>query len=477
MINNKRLSSTILLFSILFISSYQCFSQENPKFRIRINDYPVEGIQKSLVLLVEFPDVSFSTMENAHDYFYGLLNEENFTYENGANGSARDYFKACSDNTFDPDFIVIGPIMMPKESSYYGADINRILDSNIHELVIDAATIADELIDFSEFDNDQDGEVDNIYIFYAGYSQADTGISDAIWPNSNFLLDNRGVSLNLDGKWINHYAMSNEIRGINSDKQMPVGIGVFIHEFSHVLGLTDHYDSNFASNRPGVDNWDTMAAANYFNNMHTPPLFSAFERAELGWLEYSELEDTDNGEKFTLLPLEDDNFAYRVIVPQTNGKEYFILENRQQKGWDSFLPGHGLLVWHIDMDDDAWLNNQVNTDPTHNRVDIIEADGYESVNNFDGDPFPGKRKVTEYTFKSWKNEEIFSLSEIEESEEGTISFVFLMSEAGIDTINEVNSYDCSAKFFDINGREVSKDFKGLLIEQKPDGSVKKILNR
>ena len=477
MINHKRLYSSIFLLLILLISYYQSFSQENQKPRIRINDYPVEGVQKSLVLLVEFPDISFSTMDNAYDYFYRLLNEENFTYENGANGSARDYFKACSNNIFDPNFVVVGPIMLPKESSYYGADINRVLDANIHELVVDAATIADELLDFSEFDNDLDGEVDNIYIFYAGYSQADTGISEAIWPNSNFLLDNRGISLTLDGKVINHYAMSNEIRGRSSNKEMPVGIGVFIHEFSHVLGLTDHYDSNFASNRPGVNNWDTMGSANYFNNMHTPPLFSAFERAELGWLEYIELKYDDNNREFMLLPLEDVNSAYRVIVPETNEKEYFILENRQQKGWDSFLPGHGLLVWHIDMDDEAWLNNQVNTDPTHNRVDIIEADGYESENNFEGDPFPGKRKVTEYTFKSWKNDDVFSLSEIEESEDGKILFVFCMNEAGYNNINQLSTYNENVKYFDINGKEVSKDYKGIVIELKSDGSVKKIINR
>lgn len=441
--------------------------------KIRISNYPTLGERKALVLLVEFEDVKFSTVADANEYFDGLLNTPGFQHENGADGSARDYYMASSDGKFLPDFVTVGPIVLPKASAYYGGNTGGWLDEHAHEMLPEACRLIDNEIDFSEFDEDGDGELDNIYVFYAGYAESDTGIGDNIWPQSNMLFTNKGIDLVLDGVRVNHYACSNEIRYDGSANPMPVGIGTFVHEFGHVLGISDHYDSTFAGKRIGVDNWDTMAAANYYNNMHTPPLFSAFERAELGWLEYEELTADLNGQTFTLAPLSDENRAYRVTVPCTDGNEYFVLENRQQQDWDTYLPGHGLLVWHIDMDRDAWINNQVNTDPAHNRVDIIEADGYESVNNLAGDPFPGKRKVTDFDFHGWNGEEVFSLSEISESN-GDVSFKVSFPTAGVQDI-QGESDECEK--YDLTGRKISSSFKGICIIKSADGTVRKAIAR
>lgn len=113
-------------------------------------------------------------------------------------------------------------------------------------------------------------------------------MADVIWPHSNTLDDGLGYDLRLDGITISRYACSNEIR-YGSQPLMPVGIGTFVHEFGHVLGLLDHYDTSYNSGRTGVSAWDTMAAASYNDNQNTPPTFSAFERAELGWLKYDDI--------------------------------------------------------------------------------------------------------------------------------------------------------------------------------------------
>lgn len=448
--------------------------QAAPK-RIRISDYPVIGRCKSLVLLVDFNDVRFSTLPDAYSYFNGLLNEEGFRYDNGADGSARDYYLASSAGKFDPDFVVVGPITLPKNRAAYGADDEGWLDLRGHEMVMDACILADSTIDFRDFDLDEDGEVDNVYVFYAGYGQADTMDSDALWPQSNLLYTNKEVDLILDGVRINHYAYSNELRYEGSSKPaMPVGIGTFVHEFGHVLGISDHYDSSLSGARPGVDNWDTMAAANYFNNMHTPPLFSAFERGELGWLDYSNLTEANNGDIVILNPLDESNMAYRVPVAGSSGQEYFILENRRQRGWDTYLPGQGMLVWHIDMDEDAWLSNNVNTDPSHNRVDIVEADGYESINNLAGDPFPGKRNVRQFAFTDWKGNNVFSITDLVEDDEGTISFRFSSTE--FTNVNETGRSDVSqTHIYDLIGQPVDSSYHGFVIAVYPDGTSRKYL--
>lgn len=458
---------------------YRSLRKQAVQKRIRISDYPAQGAGKALVILAEFEDVKFTTEPDALTYFNALLNDEGFSHENGADGSARDYYIESSFGSFQPDFIVVGPVTMPNKSAYYGEDAYGWLDVKAHEMVAEACRMVDEMIDFSEFDLDGDGEVDNIYLFYAGLGQSETMEAPAIWPQSNMLYDTKDYDLTLDGVRINHYAYSNELTCNATGKPQPVGIGTFVHEFGHVLGISNHYDSTFAGKRPGVDNWDTMAAANYFNNMHTPPLFSAFERAELGWLEYTELTADDSGSLLTLPPLQESNMAYRVTVDLTDGKEYFILENRQQTGWDKFLPGHGMLVWHIDMNEEAWLNNQVNTDSNHNRVDIIEADGYESLNNLEGDPFPGKRKVSDFAFTAWSGDETFHLTEISENEDGEISFKFYMPDDDINGIDRLISSPESipAQIFDLMGNRVDEDYHGITIRRQADGSVQKIVKK
>lgn len=404
------------------VSSLVSRSSSNPQEE-KLNNFPTTGEVHSLVILVQFADTKFSTVgSDAHQFFNSMLNEPGFTYSNGANGSARDFYVNSSNGKFQPQFDVIGPVTLPKKYSYYGANKGSSTDNPValEEFVREACTLADPLVDFSQYDHNQDGFIDNIYFFYAGKGEADSGDGNAIWPHSAYYADiakEAGVtqkSLKLDGIEVGNYTCSNEINGTLITPQ-PAGIGTFVHEFGHVLGLADHYDVNYGITTFAPGSFDTMAQASYNNNGNTPAAFSAYERACLGWLDLTVLK---NGvDTLNVLPdLNDSNKAYMVPVGGTNDQEYFIMENRQQKGWDAFIPGHGMLLWHIDYDAKAWEKNELNITGTHQRVDIVEADNKLTDNTRSGDPFPGTSNVTQCNLTSWAGGKVMSLDDIEEKD-------------------------------------------------------------
>lgn len=394
----------------------------NPQ-KEKLNNFPTIGEVHSLVILVQFADTKFSTVgSDAHQFFNNMLNEPGFTYSNGANGSARDFYLNSSNGRFQPQFDVIGPVTLPEKYSYYGANKGSSVDNpaRLEQFVREACTLADPLVDFSQYDHNQDGYIDNIYFFYAGKGEADSGDGNAIWPHSAYYSDmakDAGLSetsLKLNGVEVGNYTCSNEINGTLITPQ-PAGIGTFVHEFGHVLGLADHYDVNYGMTTFAPGSFDTMAQASYNNNGNTPAAFSAYERACLGWLDLTVLE---NGvDSLNVLPdLNDSNKAYVVPVGGTNDEEYFIMENRQKKGWDAFIPGHGMLLWHIDYDAKAWEKNELNITGTHQRVDIVEADNKLTDNTRAGDPFPGTSNVTQCNLTSWAGGKVMSLDDIEEKD-------------------------------------------------------------
>lgn len=394
----------------------------NPQ-KEKLNNFPTIGEVHSLVILVQFADTKFSTVgSDAHQFFNNMLNEPGFTYSNGANGSARDFYLNSSNGRFQPKFDVIGPVTLPEKYSYYGANKGSSVDNpvRLEEFVREACTLADPSVDFSQYDHNQDGFIDNIYFFYAGKGEADSGDGNAIWPHSAYYSDmakDAGLSetsLKLNGVEVGNYTCSNEINGTLITPQ-PAGIGTFVHEFGHVLGLADHYDVNYGITTFAPGSFDTMAQASYNNNGNTPAAFSAYERACLGWIDLTVLK---NGvDTLNVLPdLNDSNKAYVVPVRGTNDAEYFIMENRQQKGWDAFIPGHGMLLWHIDYDAKAWEKNELNITGNHQRVDIVEADNKLTDNTRAGDPFPGTSNVTQCNLTSWAGGKVMSLDDIEEKD-------------------------------------------------------------
>ena len=348
--------------------------------------FPTIGAVKGLVLLVEFADNEFEYEQTDFDR---MMNEPEFS-EYESTGCAADFFAFQSMGRFTPSFDVVGPIKLSRNMSYYGSNSYGGNDSNPAEMIVDACNIAhdDFDIDFSQYDFDDDGYVDFVYAIYAGYGESYGAPSYTIWPHQSTLEDNY-ITLTLDGKTVNRYACSCELKyttGIVIE-----GIGTFCHEFSHVLGLPDFYQTN-SGNETQFGEWSIMDQGCYNNNSRTPAGYSGFERYCLGWLEYEDI--TEAAIIDTLPALSTSNRAMRLTSDDPD--EYFVLETRQQTDWDSYLPAEGLMITHIHYDETIWQNNSVNNSSSHPRYYLMAADGTHGYNS-DGDLFPGTSGNTQFT--------------------------------------------------------------------------------
>ncbi len=345
------------------------------------------GETHPLVILVAFSNKSFS-MSDPLAYYEDFLNGDNFT-KDGGTGSCRKFYMDGSNNQYQPTFDVYGPATISSYSTY-GANDAWGNDKAPEQMVIDACKKLDSQIDFSKYDTNGDGKVDNIYIIYAGAGEASYGAESTIWPHQWTLTD-AGSSLTLDGVKIDSYGCCNEY-----DQTKPSGIGTFCHEFGHVLGLPDLYSVSYNSAQyltPG--SWNVMDYGSYNNDGRTPCTFGVYERNAFGWVDPIIL---DGASTISLENILDSNTCAAVLTSSKN--EFFLLENRQQTGWDKYLPGHGLLIWHIDYSASVWSNNVVNNTASHQYVDIEEANG--KANNDDdsvmaGYPFPGTSRKTSFT--------------------------------------------------------------------------------
>lgn len=438
-------------------------SSRRAPMRIGTGTFPTTGNLKGIILLVEFSDNEFQPMHTA-DIFNNVMNEPGCT-QYGATGSARDYFVDQSGGLFTPDFDVIGPIKMPKKMSYYGANDRNGQDSHPAEMVRTACEKAAEEfnVDFSKYDFNDDGDIDFVYVIYAGYAESYGASSNTIWPHASDVTY-YGENCTLNGKNLGRYACSSELKFISGDTLE--GIGTFCHEFSHVLGQADHYNTRYPSSiQLGV--WDIMDQGNYNNDSHTPPAYSAFERQLLGWMDIEEI-DTPS-ERLELPELTLNRKAYRISTPNEN--EYFTLENRQQIGWDAYLPAKGLMIMHIAYDQSAWDGNFVNSG-TVSRYDLVEADGTQGSDTAtDLYPIPGNDSFTDYTSPSSltvdgkPTEKGVSLIR---DENGLITFRFML-----DKLSAPEAYDpvdIGSTWFDAvwspveNAREYSIEIKEVLPE-------------
>ena len=357
--------------------------------------YPLKGSPKSLVILANYTDIKFKST-TAKDDYSRLLNEVGYSDFNGT-GSARDYFMECSNNQFSPDFVVVGPVDLPQNARYYGeqfGDNNH--DRNPEQMIIDACRAADPLVDFTDFDTDGDGRVDNVFVYYAGHNQAEGGGDWTIWPHRSKVYS----SVVLDGVRLNDYACTSEFRGASGSTRC--GIGTFCHEFGHVLSLPDFYDTDYAHNQPTLGRWDIMDQGSYNNDGCTPPSYSSYERFSLGWLTPDVLSEETI---YSLEPLITSNKAYMVTATKQhnlsatdpNPKEFWMIENRRRKGMDQWgLPAEGLLVTHVVYNRTNWNYNRPNGDADNMGVEIVCAasNTYSPARN----TYPGQDRVTKCDF-------------------------------------------------------------------------------
>ena len=372
--------------------------------RINYNNF------KGLVILVNFADRSF-TLDNPQEFFQKLTSEAHYTdaslthYPVPVEGSARDYFRDNSLGMFDPTFDVVGPVTISKNAADVGGQ--NMTNNTLASMFKEALNQLNSTVNFSEYDLDNDGYIDICYSIFAGYgSYVQGNNSGYIWPHASNWTGGYATWMGMpkyDGKSFGRYACSVEIQDLETlaaQHQYLDGIGTICHEFSHVLGLMDHYDSNYAEGgtAPTAGKWDVMDGGADHNYGLTPAGYNCFERYQLGFCEPQLLEVAGD---YTLQPFATSNESFMVKTKKNN--EEFFIENRQQTGWDRFLPSHGLLAWRADTSSPSkWKSNEVNITPGTMCFELLCANGnsVESANA----PFPGSGNVmdlTDYSNEAW----------------------------------------------------------------------------
>lgn len=258
------------------------------------------------------------------------------------------------------------------------------------------------------------------FLFAGGGSNFSGNDSRLLWPHASTVL-----SKSLDGVKFGRYACSTELYGRPQSKIID-GIGTICHEFSHVLGIADLYDtdgtgSGGSSVTPGK--WSLMAQGSYLNQSRTPCTYSAYERYAAG---FSTPEKLNKKGTYTVSPITSSNKGYRLDSNTDN--EFFLIESRKQEGWDAYLPGEGMLIWRVDSTNaDVWEYNKVNCNPKHSYYQLLRATG--GTTDSDADPFPGTGNVTAIdnttspNLCSWNGRmSDFGISEIARSADGSVSF-------------------------------------------------------
>ena len=362
--------------------------------------------KRGLILLVAFKDTPFSTPKDTIDsMMMGNHFTRNYEYTYSgrsfsvvSEGSARQYFEASSFGQYSPIFEVAGPVTVANTASYYGSSYKV----RTKELVVDACKQLrnNKTVDFSQYDEDNDGFVDYVYVIYAGYGSHDNKEykGKAIWPHAGTISD----TATYNGKKLSTYACGSEM---NYWSKTYYGIGVFCHEFSHVLGLPDFYNTDAYAHKT-LGNWDIMDQGPYVNDANTPPLYSAYERFFMGWMTPRILTEPENVELHDLAATNEALLISPSGTHNLNGETpnpttFYLLESHRKEGWHAHCPGEGMLISKIRYNSETWASNTVNNVQSTMGVDIIEADGltpWENEAGWEGkvgDCFP--YGATEYT--------------------------------------------------------------------------------
>ena len=343
---------------------------------------PTTGSPKIPVILVQFKDVQFSSSDPVSTYN---------TRFNTATKGVKQYLTDMSAGAFTPEFEIFGPVTLPGNQANYGQNTAEGKDIYAGRFARDAVRYAttQTSINLPDYDLDGNGEVDFIYLVYAGEGEATAGAScpDAIWPHKSSLTEQNIALVKVQDVYFNNYACSNELINGRMD-----GIGLIVHELSHALGLPDFHSTGASNDMYCMDEWSVMDYGCYLNHATTPCGYTAHERDLLGWVEFMPLSKMCS---FTLKTI-DNGGQPAKITNEANPNEYYILENRQNTGWDTYLPSHGMMITHIDYDDTAWKTNAVNVDPNHPRMTIVPADNDLSFETNSGDLWPNGGLATDF---------------------------------------------------------------------------------
>lgn len=420
---------------------------------------------KGLIILVEYNDCKFSR-DDYVDVFSDMIKKPGFSGYMSADripewvectGSVYDYYYDNSMGVFEAHFDIVGPVQINR-SMYFPVEA-----VNSTQLMADAVTAADKIVNFADYDMNEDGIIDMVYFVFAGPGSHYTGNDHRLlWPHSaNY--GNFGVKY-ADGVKLGRYACSTELSGTVDDNRLE-GIGTICHEFSHVLGLEDLYDTDGAgsggTSEMTPELWSVMDAGCYIDDSKTPAGYSLFERFLIGFATPELIYEEGD---YTLEALDTSNTGYQINSPME--REFFILENRQRIKWNKVNPGHGLLVYKVDLTNyNAWEGNYINCDPNHNMYMLLRATGEKY--DYTGTPFPGTgertrlNNTTSPSMQTWTGRDCkLVLDNICESEDGLISFS-VIDPTKESEVKKIDSEDVNREYYDLSGR---------LLGEKPEKS-------
>lgn len=382
------------------------------------DDYlPHLGSPRVLTILAAFQDLGF-TVNNPEEAFNQYLNgdkQEDFGNFNHLNvASVRQYFETCSHGRFSPQFDIVGPVTLPHNIRYYGGNNpNDGSDDRFGDFCRDAISQVQELVsDWSVYDNDKDGRIELVCVIFAGFGQNQGGADSTIWAKASHL------NMELDDQlFINRFNCCSELF-YPSYPDIINGTGVFIHEFSHCMGLPDLYatTSDAYVNNQGMETYSIMDYGLYNRNGFAPSPYNAWEQEVMGWTEIEDVSSLMKDGKCQvadILPLIEGGKAYK-LVNSDNDRDYIVMENVQQRGLNQYADGHGLLVYHVDYPyESIKMTDSPNSHPGHPAVAAVPAGGLlissylrGSDNQYTWDewkesmastPFPGFMDVTSLT--------------------------------------------------------------------------------
>lgn len=362
-----------------FLGKAQTTMENSPRRRIPISSsknnhyFPHQGTPKAPVILVEFTDTTFSLKNPRRAFNYYLNGIGEADPDNGETvlpASVKQYFKLMSNGMFEPSFDIYGPVKVSKPTGSY--------KNNRGGLVKEACTLMDDSLDFSQYDYNNDGYIDLVYVIYAGYSASITGNADnCIWPASG-----ETPLGTYDGKTGYRWGVNNELNGFPGAFSQPPykrinGQGLFCHEFSHTLGLPDFYPTVTSAqvNNQGMEFWDLMDGGEYCGNGYFPASYTGWEREAMGWLKVDTLDASQKQIQLSILDL--GGKSYRILNPNsTNGREYFMLDAIAKYGWNYAQQAEGLMLYHVNYPYDVVnSNDHPNNTKGAPAMTVIPADG------------------------------------------------------------------------------------------------------
>jgi len=338
--------------------------------------------------------------------YFSASNFDELLFGNNSTGSLKDYYDEISYGNFQLDGAVGGWY----NSSYSQSQAVE----NVRQYVAEIASLADPDFDFGQFDNDgpdnvpnsgdDDGYVDGIAVVYPGCLSGEQNL----WAHQSSLGSNAYVTNDQtpSGQYIivNSYMVCPELPGSGNCITTDLcPMGLFAHEFGHVLGLPDLYDRDDSDgDSEGVGEWCLMASGNWLGWYgDTPAHMSAWCKIEMGWIEPTIAASQETN--VPIAQLATSPTAIKVWEDDYRSSRYFLIENRQHHGFDSYLNGTGLMIYHINENRTAGFNSfgPNNDDENDKLVDVEAADGNQDLDdNYNrgdgGDPFPGTNNNTNF---------------------------------------------------------------------------------